>query len=30
MTGMLDVFAPSDPPHVVRGFTSTIEKLHRT
>jgi hypothetical protein len=30
MTGMLDGYVPSDPPHVVRGFTSKIEKLQRT
>jgi hypothetical protein len=30
LTGMLDGFVPSTPPHVVRGFTSKVEKLHRT
>jgi hypothetical protein len=30
MTGMLDGYVPSSPPHVVRGFTSKIEKLVRT
>jgi hypothetical protein len=30
MTGMLDGFVPSTPPHVVRGLTSKVEKLHRT
>ena len=30
MTGMLDGYVPSDPPHVVRGLTSKVEKLHRT
>jgi hypothetical protein len=30
LTGMLDGFVPSSPPHVVRGFTSKVEKLHRT
>jgi Uncharacterised methyltransferase family (DUF6094) len=30
MTGMLDGFVPSNPPHVVRGLTSKVEKLHRT
>ena len=27
---MLDGFVPSSPPHVVRGLTSKVEKLHRT
>ena len=27
---MLDGYVPSSPPHVVRGLTSTVEKLHRT
>ena len=30
MTGMLDGYVPSSPPHVVRGLTSKVEKLHRT
>jgi hypothetical protein len=30
MTGMLDGYVPSNPPHVVRGLTSKVEKLHRT
>ena len=30
MTGMLDGFVPSTPPHVVRGLTCKVEKLHRT
>jgi hypothetical protein len=30
LTGMLDGFVPSDPPHVVRGYTGKAEKLHRT
>jgi hypothetical protein len=30
LTGMLDGFVPSDPPHVVRGYTGKTEKLHRT
>jgi Uncharacterised methyltransferase family (DUF6094) len=30
MTGMLDGYVPSLPPHVVRGLTSKVEKLHRT
>ena len=30
LTGMLDGFVPSSPPHVVRGLTSKVEKLHRT
>jgi len=30
LTGMLDGYVPSSPPHVVRGLTSKIEKLHRT
>src|SRR5262249_52134753 len=30
MTGMLDGYVPSEPPHVVRGFTSKREKLQRT
>jgi hypothetical protein len=30
LTGMHDGYVPSDPPHVVRGFTSKIEKLPRT
>jgi hypothetical protein len=30
LTGMLDGYVPSSPPHVVRGFTSKIEKLTRT
>jgi hypothetical protein len=30
LTGMLDGYVPSTPPHVVRGFTSKVEKLHRT
>ena len=30
LTGMLDGFVPSAPPHVVRGLTSKVEKLHRT
>ncbi len=30
MTGILDGYVPSDPPHVVRGLTSKVEKLHRT
>jgi hypothetical protein len=30
MTGMLDGFVPSSPPHVVRGLMSKVEKLHRT
>jgi hypothetical protein len=30
MTGMLDGYVPSTPPHVVRGFTSKVEKLQRT
>jgi hypothetical protein len=30
LTGMLDGYVPSSPPHVVRGFTSKVEKLHRT
>jgi hypothetical protein len=27
---MLDGYVPSDPPHVVRGYTGKAEKLHRT
>jgi hypothetical protein len=27
LTGMLDGYVPSSPPHVVRGFTSKVEKL---
>jgi hypothetical protein len=30
MTGILDGYVPSDPPNVVRGFTSKVEKLVRT
>jgi hypothetical protein len=30
LTGMLDGYVPSDPPHVVRGYTGKAEKLHRT
>jgi hypothetical protein len=30
LTGMLDGYVPSSPPHVVRGFTSKFEKLTRT
>ncbi len=30
MTGMLDGYVPSSPPHVVRGLTCKVEKLHRT
>ena len=30
LTGMLDGYVPSSPPHVVRGLTSKVEKLHRT
>jgi len=30
LTGMLDGYVPSDPPQVVRGLTSKVEKLHRT
>jgi Uncharacterised methyltransferase family (DUF6094) len=30
MTGMLDGYVPSSPPHAVRGLTSKVEKLHRT
>jgi hypothetical protein len=30
LTGILDGYVPSKPPHVVRGFTSKIEKLTRT
>jgi hypothetical protein len=30
MTGMLDGYVPSTPPHVVRGLTCKVEKLHRT
>jgi Uncharacterised methyltransferase family (DUF6094) len=30
LTGMLDGSVPSDPPHVVRGYTGKTEKLHRT
>jgi hypothetical protein len=30
MTGMLDGYVPSDPPHVKRGFTTKMEKLRRT
>ena len=30
LTGFLDGLVPSTPPHVVRGFTSKVEKLHRT
>jgi hypothetical protein len=30
LTGLLDGYVPSDLPHVVRGFTSEVEKLHRT
>jgi Uncharacterised methyltransferase family (DUF6094) len=30
MTGMLDGYVPSSPPHVVRGLTSKVVKLHRT
>jgi hypothetical protein len=30
LTGMLDGYVPSSPPHVVRGFTSKVEKLTRT
>jgi hypothetical protein len=30
MTGMLDGSVPSEPPQVVRGFTSKTEKLERT
>jgi Uncharacterised methyltransferase family (DUF6094) len=30
LTGVLDGFVPSSPPHVVRGLTSKVEKLHRT
>jgi Uncharacterised methyltransferase family (DUF6094) len=30
MTGMLDGYVPSSPPHVVRGLTSKVEKLRRT
>ena len=30
LTGMLDGFVPSSPPHVVRGLTSKVEKLHRS
>jgi hypothetical protein len=30
LTGILDGYVPSSPPHVVRGFTRKIEKLHRT
>jgi hypothetical protein len=30
LTGMLDGYVPSTPPHVVRGLASKIEKLHRT
>ena len=29
MTGMLDGYVPSSPPHVVRGLTCKVEKLHR-
>ena len=30
MTGMLDGYVPSTPPHVGRGLTCKVEKLHRT
>jgi hypothetical protein len=30
LTGMLDGYVPSSPPHVVRGLTSKVEKLHRS
>jgi hypothetical protein len=30
MTGILDGYVPSSPPHVVRGLTSKVQKLHRT
>jgi hypothetical protein len=30
LTGMLDGYVPSDPPHVVRGYTGKAEKLHRS
>ncbi len=30
LTGILDGYVPSSPPHVVRGLTSKVEKLHRT
>jgi hypothetical protein len=30
ITGMLDGYVPSSPPHAVRGFTSKVEKLTRT
>jgi hypothetical protein len=30
LTGILDGYVRSSPPHVVRGFTSKIEKLVRT
>jgi hypothetical protein len=30
MTGLLDGYVPSDPPHVVRRLTTKIEKLQRT
>jgi hypothetical protein len=30
LTGMLDGYVPSTPPHVVRGFTSKVEKLQGT
>ncbi len=30
LTGVLDGYVPSSPPHVVRGLTSKVEKLHRT
>jgi hypothetical protein len=30
LTGILDGYVPSSPPHVVRGFSSKVEKLRRT
>jgi hypothetical protein len=30
LTGILDGYVPSTPPHVVRGFSSKVEKLRRT
>jgi hypothetical protein len=30
LTGILDGYVPSSPPHLVRGFSAKVEKLRRT